>query len=81
MAQYTYRDERKKALTKNTLSMKALMLSLRFDGESKSFTDKQKLIEFSITKPPLQQINITFQGGKAKSTTRNKKTKDKKDHM
>ena len=30
--------------------------SLRFDGEIKSFTDKQKLREFSTTKPALQQM-------------------------
>ena len=31
-------------------------ISFRFDGEIKSFTDKQKLIEFSTTKPALQQM-------------------------
>ena len=31
-------------------------LLLRFDGEIKSFPDKQKLREFSITKPALQQM-------------------------
>uniref|UniRef100_A0A8D1HL33 L1 transposable element dsRBD-like domain-containing protein n=1 Tax=Sus scrofa TaxID=9823 RepID=A0A8D1HL33_PIG len=31
-------------------------LSFRFEGEIKSFTDKQKLREFSNTKPTLQQI-------------------------
>ena len=30
-------------------------LSFRFEGEIKSFTDKQKLREFSTTKPALQQ--------------------------
>ena len=30
-------------------------ISFRFDGEIKSFTDKQKLREFSTTKPALQQ--------------------------
>ena len=30
--------------------------SFRFNGEIKSFTDKQKLREFSTTKPPLQQM-------------------------
>ena len=30
-------------------------ISFRFDGEIKSFTDKQKLREFSTTKPVLQQ--------------------------
>ena len=31
-------------------------LSLSVEGEIKSFTDKQKLREFSTTKPGLQQI-------------------------
>ena len=31
-------------------------LSFRFDGEIKSFPDKQKLREFSTTKPSLQQM-------------------------
>ena len=31
-------------------------LSFRFDGEIKSFPDKQKLREFSTTKPALQQV-------------------------
>ena len=31
-------------------------ISFRFDGEMKSFTDKQKLREFSTTKPALQQM-------------------------
>ena len=31
-------------------------LSFRFDGETKSFPDKQKLREFSITKPALQVL-------------------------
>ena len=31
-------------------------ISFRFDGEIKSFTDKQKLREFSNTKPALQQM-------------------------
>ena len=31
-------------------------LSFRFEGEIKTFTDKQKLREFSNTKPVLQQI-------------------------
>ena len=30
--------------------------SFRYDGEIKSFTDKQKLREFSTTKPALQQM-------------------------
>ena len=31
-------------------------ISFRFDGEIKSFTNKQKLGEFSTTKPALQQM-------------------------
>ena len=31
-------------------------ISFRFDGEIKSFTDKQKLREFSTTKPALQKM-------------------------
>ena len=31
-------------------------ISCRFDGEVKSFSDKQKLREFSTTKPALQQV-------------------------
>ena len=31
-------------------------ISFRFEGEIKSFTDKQKLREFSTTKPALQQM-------------------------
>ena len=31
-------------------------ISLRFDGEIKSFSEKQKLKEFSTTKPALQQM-------------------------
>ena len=32
------------------------MFSFRIDGEIKRFTDKQKLKEFSTTKPALQQM-------------------------
>ena len=31
-------------------------ISFRFEGEIKTFTDKQKLREFSTTKPPLRQM-------------------------
>ena len=31
-------------------------LSFRFDGEIKSFSDKQKLRKFTTTKPALQQM-------------------------
>ena len=32
------------------------MISFKYEGEIKSFTDKQKLREFSTTKPALQQM-------------------------
>ena len=35
-------------------------ISFRFDGEIKTFTDKQKLREFSTTKPALQQMQKEF---------------------
>ena len=35
-------------------------LSFRFEGEIKTFTDKQKQREFSNTKPALQQILKEF---------------------
>ena len=35
-------------------------VSLRLDGEIKTFTDKQNLREFSTTKPALQQILKEF---------------------
>ena len=31
-------------------------ISFKYEGEMKSFTDKQKLREFSTTKPTLQQM-------------------------
>ena len=31
-------------------------ITFRFDRENKTFTDKQKLREFSMTKPALQQM-------------------------
>ena len=36
------------------------MFSFRIDGEIKRFTDKQKLKEFSTTKPALQQMLKNF---------------------
>ena len=33
-----------------------VIFSFKYEGEIKSFTDKQKLREFSTTKPVLQQI-------------------------
>ena len=43
----------KEATTKNTLTQKDLF---RVDGEIKSFTNRQKLREFSTTKSALQQM-------------------------
>jgi len=37
-------------------SMQEYWSGLPFEGEIKSFTDKQKLREFSTTKPALQQM-------------------------
>ena len=47
-----------KVMTQKNLQPRFLYparISLRFDGEIKNFTDKQKLREFSTTKPSLQQ--------------------------
>ena len=53
MAGYTKSDEREKPTTQITVPSKDL---IQYDREIKSFTDKQKLREFSTTKPALQQI-------------------------
>ena len=53
MAQYISRDEREELQPRILCPTK---LVLRFDGEIKSFTDKQKLKAFAITKPALQQM-------------------------
>ena len=48
-----------KVLKKKNLQPRSLYLakiSFRIDGEIKSFMDKQKLREFSTTKPTLQKI-------------------------
>ena len=48
-----------KAMKMKNLQPKLLYparISFRFDRESKTFTDKQKLREFSTTKPALQQM-------------------------
>ena len=48
-----------KVMKENNLQPRLLYLakiSFRYEGEIKSFTDKQKLREFSTTKPALQQI-------------------------
>ena len=56
-------------------------LSFRFDGEVKSFADKQKLREFSTTRQALQQmLKVNSLSGKQKVTTRNKKIRNGKEH-
>ena len=47
-------------------------ISFRFDREIKTFTDKQKLREFSTTKPALQQMT------NAKGTSLGRKHKRRK---
>ena len=49
--------------------------SFSYNGEIYSFTDKQKITEFSTTKPTLNKmLNELLQAGKIKeATTRNKK--------
>ena len=45
-------------------SLYPVRISFRFDREIKSFTNKQKLREFSTTKPALQQmLNKLLQAG------------------
>ena len=48
-----------KVMKENNLQSRLLYparISFKYDGEIKSFTDKQKLREFSTTKPALQQM-------------------------
>jgi len=48
-----------KVLKEKNLQLRILFparISFKIDGEIKSFSDKQKLREFSITKPALQQM-------------------------
>ena len=48
-----------KVMKKNNLQPRLLYparISFKYEGEIKSFTDKQKLREFSTTKPALQQM-------------------------
>ena len=48
-----------KVIKENNLQPRLLYparISFKFEGESKSFKDKQKLREFSTTKPALQQM-------------------------
>ena len=48
-----------KVMKENNLQTRLLYparISFRYEGEFRSFTDKQQLREFSITKPALQQM-------------------------
>jgi len=57
-------------------------LSFRFEGEIKTFSYKQKLREFSKTKPALQQIlKELLQEGKKRSATGNKNSTNDKAHQ
>ena len=63
MAQYTSSNEREEPTTKNTLPVR---LRFRFDRDVKSFTEKQKLKEFSTTRPALQLMLKELLDGKKK---------------
>ena len=52
VAWYTQSDEKKNLQPRLLYPAR---LSFRFEGEIKTFTDKQKLREFSNTKPALQK--------------------------
>ena len=45
-----------KVMKENNLQPRLLYPARKYEGEIKSFTDKQKLREFSATKPALQQM-------------------------
>ena len=52
-------QDKLKVMNENNLQPRLLYparISLTYEGEIKSFTDKQKLREFSTTKPALQQM-------------------------
>ena len=55
-------------------------ISFRFKGEIKSFTDKQKLREFSTTKPALQQMlkELFYTGNTRESKGLQKRTSNNK---
>ena len=48
-------------------------LSLRMEGEIKSFSFKKNLEEFITEKPVLENAKGTYLSGKEKTTNRNKK--------
>ena len=60
-----------------TYPNKITRLSFRFNGEIKSFTDEQKLREFSTTKPALQQALKEFLGHKWDTKEKKKTYKNK----
>ena len=53
------------------------MISFRFDGEIKTFTDKHKLREFSTTKPALQEMLRNFSKWETQEKKRTYKNKPK----
>ena len=53
MAEYNYSTERKNLQSRLLYNTR---ITFKTDGEIKSFSDKQKLNEFSVTKPALQQM-------------------------
>ena len=53
MAGYTKSDEKENSTGQITVTSKGL---IQYEGENKSFTDKQELREFSTTKSALQQM-------------------------
>ena len=67
---------------KKTLQQRLLYparLSFTSEGATKSFTDKQKLREFSTNKPSLQQkLKELLLSGKEKAMTTNKKIENEK---
>ena len=58
MAGHTWSDEWEKPTTQIVVQilLYPARISFKYEGEIKSFTDKQKLREFSTIKPALQQI-------------------------
>ena len=53
-------------------------IAFRFDGEIKSFTEKQKLREFSTTNPALQQMlkELLYAGNTREGKDLQKQTKN-----
>ena len=55
----------------------AARISLRFNGEIKTFTERQKLREFSTTKPALQQMLRNFSRKETEEKEKTYKSKTK----